>query len=97
MQQLPPISSASTCRMRQFAAQITRMDVIFTEYYMASQVMTISCSLMYKNKLITGYLTLGIILVVPCGIFCRIYLKSISVIALLGIFRGRVDGCGDVL
>ena len=64
---------------------------------MASQVMTISSSVMYKNKLITGYLTLGRILVVPCGILCRIYLNSISVIALFRIFRGRVDGCGDVL
>ena len=49
-------------------------------------------SVLFKNKLIIGSMTLSRILMMPCEIFWRKYFSSISSIALVGSSRVIVDG-----
>ena len=78
-----------------FVAQIPRIDVILTGYWMEGHVRTIRSSLIYKYTLITGDMTIRIILVIQCDMFCGIHLKSIIFISLLGIFKAVVNGRRD--
>ena len=54
-------------------------------------------SIIYKSKLIMGYMTLSRVLIIPCEIFLRAHLITTRIIYLLGSSRSIVDGLGDAL
>ena len=52
---------------------------------------------MYKIKLRMGDMTLRRVLMNPCEMFLRAYLRCTRIIALIVSGRGRVDGRGDAI
>ena len=70
------------------------MDKILMGYWVASQVRTMSISVMYDIKLRMGDTTLRRVIMIPCGILLRSHFRSTKSIDILGSGRGRADGCG---
>ena len=87
----------SAHHFRVFVVQIPSLDVIFMGYCMAVQVRTMISIVMYKSKFRVGDMILRRVLVMLFEIFFRTHLINISIVALLGICRGRVGGLGDAL
>ena len=74
-----------------------RIYVILMGYWIVVQVRTMVRSVMCKSTLRMGENILSRVLMMPCAVFLRSYLKGARSIDLLCSGRNRVDGIMDAL
>ena len=91
------ISSASVGGIRQSIFQILRIDATLMGYCIASQVRTMTRSIMCKSNLRMGENILRRVFMIPCVVLLREHFRSVRSIAMLGSGRGIVDDIGDAL
>ena len=92
----PPISSTSVGGMIQFVSQIHSMGVILVGYWVAVQVSTMRSSVMYNGKFRMGDINLSRVTMITCYTLLRSYLRSASIVSMIGSYRGGFYGLGGV-